>query len=253
MDRANNYLKIASDFATALQNSSLTMNDLCRLIAISTFEHAAAESVSLVALDDDGYIRVIASFGLDREIVDAIQHLPLETDLPSTRAIRFNKIVYFDGMDTITSEFPTITEIGHPHSRKSAVAIPIRKVGSPIGALVISGTDLPLSENGLEFLEVMSSTIGLWYLYREALARQILTAPLKIATELELTHREHLIQGQMARGWTNLQIAEDLGFSNSTIRQDGMSLFAKLGVHTRKEAGDLYVLPNARDGAVPTV
>lgn len=241
MDRDNNYLKIAKEFSTTLQNPALTMDDLCRLIAISTFGHGAAEHVSLFALEPEGFLRLIASFGLSAETVLSQQHIPLDKDLPSTRAIRQNKIVWFDGLDNLSTEFPSISEFPHPLNLEAVVAIPIRKVGSHIGALLFSGSNLPISDSGLEFLEVMSSIIGLWYLYRDALAQQTLTAPLKLALDLELTPREHLIQGLMARGWTNLQIAEDLGFSNSTIGQDGMSLFAKLGVHTRKEAGDLYI------------
>ena len=43
----------------------------------------------------------------------------------------------------------------------------------------------------------------------------------------------------MAQGKTNREISDDLGYSESTIRQDAVSLFAKLQVKTRKEAGNL--------------
>jgi len=37
-----------------------------------------------------------------------------------------------------------------------------------------------------------------------------------------------------------LQIAEELGYSESTIRQDAVSMFQKLGVKDRKSAGGLF-------------
>jgi DNA-binding NarL/FixJ family response regulator len=52
----------------------------------------------------------------------------------------------------------------------------------------------------------------------------------------QLTSREHDILRLLARGANRQQIAEHLGFSVSTIRNDMASLYHKLGASSRAEA-----------------
>jgi DNA-binding CsgD family transcriptional regulator len=51
-----------------------------------------------------------------------------------------------------------------------------------------------------------------------------------------LTDRQRTVLEQIARGRTNIQIAHNLGFSESTIRQETIAIYRALRVHGRQEA-----------------
>lgn len=56
----------------------------------------------------------------------------------------------------------------------------------------------------------------------------------------DLTSRQKVILGLVSEDRTNASIGESLGYSESTIRQEIMRIFAKLGCSTRKQAADIY-------------
>jgi DNA-binding NarL/FixJ family response regulator len=63
-----------------------------------------------------------------------------------------------------------------------------------------------------------------------------------------LSHRERQVLNLVCEGHTNAEIAEALFLAESTIKSHMASIFTKLGVHSRKEAGaaymDLLPVPN---------
>jgi DNA-binding NarL/FixJ family response regulator len=52
---------------------------------------------------------------------------------------------------------------------------------------------------------------------------------------LELTPRQELIKKLVLQGMTNQQIAIEIGFSDSLVRQETMAIYAALNVSGRKE------------------
>jgi DNA-binding NarL/FixJ family response regulator len=57
-----------------------------------------------------------------------------------------------------------------------------------------------------------------------------------MAEEYLLTEREQMVLALIAEGQSNLQIAEQLMVSHSTVRFHVSSIFSKLGVTSRTEA-----------------
>ncbi|HEX3363297.1 MAG TPA: response regulator transcription factor, partial [Solirubrobacterales bacterium] len=56
-----------------------------------------------------------------------------------------------------------------------------------------------------------------------------------------LSHRERQVLNLVCEGHTNAEIAEALFLAESTIKSHMASIFTKLGVHSRKEAGSAYM------------
>jgi DNA-binding NarL/FixJ family response regulator len=57
---------------------------------------------------------------------------------------------------------------------------------------------------------------------------------------LPLSQRQDLILRMISEGRTNLAIGEILQYSESTIRQETIRIFSKLGCDGRVEAADIY-------------
>ena len=62
------------------------------------------------------------------------------------------------------------------------------------------------------------------------------SAPLSRPQLVELTTRQLMILRAMARGFTNAQIAQQIRFSESTVRLESMCIYRYFGVHSRAEA-----------------
>jgi len=117
--------------------------------------------------------------------------------------------------------------------------VPIRKFGSSLGVLAIFGRRFSIDEDCRVFLELVAGLMALklnWNFAAQPDEAAGKSLPLR---DEALTNRERLVQGLMKLGKTNAEIADELGYSESTIRQDAVSMFSKLGVKNRKEAGDL--------------
>ena len=56
-----------------------------------------------------------------------------------------------------------------------------------------------------------------------------------------LSHRERQVLNLVCEGLTNAEIAENLVLAESTIKSHMGSIFTKLGVHSRKEAGAVFM------------
>ena len=87
------------------------------------------------------------------------------------------------------------------------------------------------------YLETLSGLIGL---QMSSFKRTKMTVDQDSAIWNLLTNRQHKIVAMMAEGMTNNQIANELGYSQSTIRQDTIKIYEILGVAGRKGATQAY-------------
>ena len=60
------------------------------------------------------------------------------------------------------------------------------------------------------------------------------------STDNNLTERQQVILRLISEDRTNLTISELLGYSESTVRQETIKIFAKLNCTGRKEATQIY-------------
>ena len=66
-----------------------------------------------------------------------------------------------------------------------------------------------------------------------------------------LTNRQHKIVSMMSEGMTNHQIADELGYSQSTIRQETIKIYETLGVPGRKGATQAFRISFPIHGVSP--
>lgn len=241
MESKRSYLERAAQLMTSLQSIELQLDDLCRILAMSTLDLLGTKTVYLFHLNADGTSSIIASFGTVPAFIDAYQNISSDTLYPGTYCIKTNETLELRDLHQMEELFPATKGLVNIPDFEGLYAIPIRKFGAPIGSLVVTG-DLPiLDEFTTEFLELLSLMIATRFGPSGSYIEEF--SILKPATEAshKLTLFETLVQRGMSRGFTNKHIASELGYSESAVRQAGMSLFAKLEVSNRADAGHLYV------------
>ena len=233
------YLDASIHLMASLQSEELTLDDLCRILSLTTLKSFPGSKIFIFKLNAGATISLISSFGVPDEFRKNRQNIPLSMRIPVCHVMSSNEPIWITKSQNQEELFPDLRNISNRVLGDFICTIPIRKFGVPIGSLTIVGTVLPETENFKIFLELL----GLMVASRFSASGnfiELLSQGVKAKNSLSpLTDREILIQKNMKKGLTNAQIALELGYSESTIRQAAVILFDKLGVSNRMAAGDL--------------
>lgn len=240
MESESHHFRTLGQLLDTLLVDELTLDDLCRVLVMQTFNKYGATQAFIFESHPDATYSLVASYGAQLDYGIEIENLPLSSLYPSAACIRNNSIVTTTH-DMSRLEFPDIPGVDNQSRYGNLTVVPLRKFGAPIGAVSISSAQGMDTEESADFLELVASMVATRFSqsgrYREISIDQG-SFPNKSKV---LNERETLIQVAMSKGFTNPEIAVDLGFSESTIRQDSMSLFRKLGVTNRRDAGKLLL------------
>lgn len=244
-DTASHYLERLNSITLLFQAQYLTQTDICLLISLRLFPDRPACGIGIFELGAEGSFRSISSFGLTKDAQLAWASGSIARNSPVVEAMRTGEVVCISSNAEMYERYPEHAAIHAETNLSSVIAVPIRKLGSAVGALVIIGSDVLPSKDALQFVEVVAGLIALKINSSPQSGEAIVSASNHPRRDDPLTNRERLVQEMMRDGKTNIEIGEELGYSESTIRQDAVSMFIKLGVKNRKSAGSL--LPERKD------
>jgi DNA-binding CsgD family transcriptional regulator len=116
--------------------------------------------------------------------------------------------------------------------------IPISNGKSLKGYILLELDCAQLSAEDLSLIEIMGKLCA-FYLLSELPELKQSNSTEKIASQLQFSARQLQIINGFVEGKTNHELAEDLGFSVSTIRHETMDIFRLLGASDRKEAAKI--------------
>lgn len=202
------------EVATSAITTSSDAYELCRKFVHSTLSTGNTVGSQIVAIDQRGNVREIASYGLVSAI-DAELNLWDESSL--SKSINQKKITSLESKD------------------KYQIVIPFYLQEAPVGALILYSNE-SWDENALDDAsERILAKWGAFYLETNGLQSRASHSS-KVVRENELTSRQLDILSMMASGLTNAQIAKNLLVSESTIRQETVRIYRALGVESRVEA-----------------
>ena len=228
---------------TSLQTKDLYLDDVCRIMALDTFSSDAITGIIIFKLNADATCSLVAGFGVPDEFKTTRQNISIALNLPGSVALRMNESLWVPNQKSMDEQFPLLATLPNETEYDSLYALPIRKFGAPIGAVVIMGNQLPMNESIKRYLELLGLMLATRFTntgaYHEVFPANQASEKGGNGQSIKLTKREELIQIGMAKGFTNAQIAIELGYSESTIRQSAVELFSKLGVTNRVDAGKL--------------
>jgi len=115
---------------------------------------------------------------------------------------------------------------------------PISNGKSLKGFILLELDCAQLSAENLSLIEIMGKVCA-FYLLSELPELKQSNSTEKIASQLQFSARQLQIINGFVEGKTNHELAEDLGFSVSTVRHETMDIFRLLGASDRKEAAKI--------------
>ena len=233
------YLGELQRFCSILQSDVLTNDDICQLIGLGLIDGKMLD-VAIFEISDAGTFTITGSFGarLGNKSLHVI--FPLDTKSPAGAAMVLQRMQWLKNSEEMFEEFPESVYFPDAHLVGSLIALPISQLGRTIGCLLVEGEPTeydPLLAAKLELIAAMMSH----KISKKHLSKDYAAASKHALRGLPLTARETLVQEMMHDNHSNKEISESIGYSESTIRQDAVSLFAKLNVTNRKAAGKLYI------------
>lgn len=193
-------------------------------------------AVCFFELEDDEKIIPHNIVGLDNLTIDQLLAIKLDENRPASNVLREMKMAIY-GEEELASQNLQIVikdaDLSYRNSEitkwKSAAAIPI---GTNKGYSILFPIDVTQFDFALENFRILESLLNAY----ESLVYSV--SPVESKKSIlgtSLTNRQDEILGLIKIGKTNLQIALDLGYSESLIRQETMNIYKKLGISGRKD------------------
>ena len=244
MNKVSNFVVFLSGRDHTLQE---ILDHLLRVVLVSL----DTDTIVFFQVNQYSEIRIAGKSGGSKLIADEMAHTNnLSDNLPVADAIRHGKIVWMENLFESKSTYPMLANFPNLLEQKLGIVIPIFLSGTPIGALALtSRVTYPTTIECEVFLQAIGHIFSM-YVYRNVLSspdepddlepKNGSDVSFSSGHGLELTERQLVILRLISEERTNLSISQFLGYSESTIRQEIMRIFVKLGCTSRSEAAKIY-------------
>ena len=225
-------VKVGS-LASFLQDGDQSLDAICRFLVLDTFVDLNPAGISLGLLRSNGYLEMLAGFGYDAHALEGHASIPMRRETPMTKAIRHNRLVELTNSQSFNAAHSTFSNSMFPQGFASAVAFPLHSVGA--GILFLE-KKFRLTAELRSFITTVGSIVALEIAKREDIAPKFSGIRSAFNPDTSsLTNREQFILGLIITGATNIEIAGEIGFSESLVRQETIAIYNLLGVSGRKE------------------
>lgn len=235
-------LEIISDFTTFLQTKGLTIKDICQYLVTVSLKDYGFYCAVFAEIQKSGQVRVTSHFGADPKDVEAWQDMDFEIKTPVNDCLRENRIVWINTLPHYSQDYELLNSLPTDDRLKTLVAFPLRGSSHLLGAISI------LSFKKIELdTEIELLIKGLCHM---SALRMELNSTLKSSSKVtlsvensssnynftQLTPRQRKILEMLIDKKTNKEIADQLIYSVSTIKQETIAIYEKLGLRGREDS-----------------
>lgn len=215
--------------------------EIAKLMVLRVFEAWGCLGALIFQPTTNGSLTLETAYGYPDDQVAALRLLPPDSEPPVQRALRSDDPVWFpdpEDMAELGGAVPLAID-----GSASMIVLPITRLGIPERVLVLSFSEpLPSNPASGPFVSAVKSLLelhggnGNGDGRARAVAVEAREARPTSAQDVDLTSRQQRILELLALGKTNRWIAADLGFSESTVRQETLRLYRALGVNSRTDS-----------------
>ena len=207
-----------------------------------------AEAIAIRQLNSGNQVIRIGTWGMPLEMVQP-QHgiYNLNEKYPSTDTLLHRRTTWINTLPDFGDDYPLLKEFPYTTGAKSVICFPVDKADTPVASFSIYSRDVIQPNAEIEaFLRAVGSVFSMYMFSQDSKAHERLrirgkhTSSDVESTASELTERQQVILRLISEDRTNLAISDHLGYSESTIRQETIKIFAKLGCTGRHEAALIY-------------
>lgn len=227
-------------------------NSLCQFVTIRMLKEFGALNMFISELKPGGLIIPTYQFGFTEEEMQSWNISSVDDHIPTADALKTNSFIWLADREDWDRDYPDLAKFKYPEV-ETFICWPIHIRGAYMSVMGVSFTKVVASNHEIKnYLETISGLVGLQI---SSLKRLRVSVEQDSALWNLLTNRQHKIVAMMSEGMTNNQIAEELGYSHSTIRQETIKIYETLGVTGRKGATQAYRINFPVHGAnqVPTI
>ena len=226
-----------SELSEYLSRPEITTAQLSQFLILKTLQPIKANQIFISRLHPDGMVRPIDAFGYTDDQMSGWREFPLTEKLPVTDAIRNDQLVWLADSSDWHREYPELAKYPGDLATNTFISISIDIYGAPAGALgIMSQSQVQPTPELISFISAVGGMVALCLSrINEGRYAQIVRGPINMNQNF-LSPRQMRILELMAQDYTNPQIGKELGFSESTVRQESMRIYQILQVSGRKEA-----------------
>jgi DNA-binding CsgD family transcriptional regulator len=228
------------EFLDFVKRENPDLNEMCQFAVIRTFGSIGATSMFGAVLEPDGLIRPQGQFGFSQEVMKSWEVSSITDSTPTTDALKTNNIVWVGEKSEWEREYPHLTKYGLDMTANAYVTWPITVRGSYMSVLGLClNRSLAPTPGLISFMETIGGIIALQLSQSERTSTS--SEEDRVTALMNLfSRRQRDVMHLVSEGLTNPQIATELGFSESTIRQETMRIYEILGATGRADAVRMY-------------
>ena len=242
------YLEAVSEFIAFLSGKELTLDEILSHMVLVVLSPLNAEAISIRQVNSGNQAVRIGTWGMPLEMVQPQGNIyNLNEKYPSTDTLRLRRTTWINTLPDFGDDYPLLKDFPYTTGAKSFICFPIERAGTPVAALGIFSRDAIQPNAEIEsFLIAVGSVLSMYMFSQDSKTRELLKVQGKHmpshmeSTDNELTERQQMILRLISEDRTNLTISELLGYSESTIRQETIKIYAKLQCGGRIEAAKIY-------------
>lgn len=229
------YLKRVAGLAHFLAEGEKPSEEIAKFLVLKTFADLSPRALYIAEITDDAFLSPVASFGFDKLVIAQWGRFPLNMHLPITECVRKDECIIVRSVSDFFNDYPVTRDFENIDTTWEAVmAFPMLPFG--VGFMILDQQPTEC-EDLTYFCRAVGAMIALHFLkipiYESSRSKQ--DRKMIGAKSIELTERQKVVHQLMMKGFTNAQIASELGYSESLIRQETIQIFRVLGVSGRKE------------------
>jgi DNA-binding CsgD family transcriptional regulator len=229
------FLRQATELANYLTGSRRTPEQIAKHLVLKTFGDYAPKALVITQLTDDGFLEPIAGFGFEKLTIASWGRFPLSMHIPMTDAVRNDRCIVIDSAEDFFSAYPILNEFENLSLDWEAfMAWPMLPFG--VGFAMLDRVP-NFDEQFENYLRLTGAVIAL-HLMRsdsEVAIPEYQSVVTKKMTPTSLSNRQKVILEMLSKGATNSEIATEIGYSESLVRQETIEIYRILGVSGRKE------------------
>jgi DNA-binding CsgD family transcriptional regulator len=224
------------------------LEDVLSHLVHRVFIDLGTTSIFVSSLNHTNEVETLAEFGFGPEMWQEYrQGTSIFEKFPITDALRNRKTIWINTLPHWGDDYPILKQSNSQGPEKTFICFSIEKFGTPVAVMGIFA--LPVIEINAEidsFLGAIANLLSLYlfhYGYSINASKNINPKASVLKSDnhnKKLTDRQMLILRLIAENQTNIVISELLGYSESTIRQETIKIYSKLGCNGRKEAMRIY-------------